>query len=50
MTKQGRDELDAARRQLVQAQKVVRDVIYVLTVEQALLAQRLVKEAGRRGR
>lgn len=50
MTKSVRDELNEAQRRLDQATVAVRQVILILTAEQAIKAQRVVREAGRRGR
>ena len=47
-TDNGRPDLDAARKQLEDQRSEVEAIIKILTAEQALKAQRIVREAGRR--
>lgn len=41
-------DIEGARKQLERVRAKVREVIKIMTIEQALLAQRLVRESGRR--
>lgn len=42
------EELRAAKRRLVEVKAMVAEVIMIMTAEQALKAQRVVREAGRK--
>lgn len=46
----GRDDLERARARMVEIREQTRVLIIILTAEQALKAQRVVREAGKRGR
>lgn len=50
LTGDSKDDLATAQKHLANIQREVREIIRILTAEQALKAERVVKEAGRRGR
>lgn len=47
---EGNRDLDRARIKLAEVEQQVREVILILTAEQAIKAQRVIREAGRRHR
>ncbi len=50
MTKGEHDDLQAAQRQLVRVESEAAVVIFIMSAEEAIKAQRVVREAGRKRR